>query len=49
MGRNTLEVPPRTPGFLERFQVVTELAAHLLKPPSYLVTGEEPIWWLTED
>lgn len=31
-GRNTLEVPPWTPGFLERFQVATEPVAHLFKP-----------------
>lgn len=45
-GRNTLEIPPRTPGFLERLQVATELVAHLLKPPDYSVTEKEPIWWL---
>lgn len=40
IGRNTLEIPPWTPGFLERFQVATELVVHLLKPPGYSVTEE---------
>lgn len=42
MGRNTLEIPPWTTGFLERFQVATELAVHLPNPPGYSVTEEEP-------
>lgn len=47
MGRITLEIPPWTPGFLERFQVATGLVVPLPNPPDSSVTEEEPTWWLT--